>query len=233
MKKLRITIISYDWPPRNSVSTHRPYSWARYWSENGHEVKVLTAKKKSFDSPLDLDLPKLKGVKVIEVSYKIFGGFILKVSFIEKIGKWLRKKFINHLGPISDPRNAWLYASSPVLSKLARESDVVISTYGPEAAHIIGYKMKILYPSIYWIADYRDLWSDNPSFLETPKKLKEKIQNKEKKIVGEYADLVTTVSEDMCERLNKLHNKITIKITNGFDIDDQIVKKIIYKNCTN
>ena len=46
MRKLRITIVTYDWPPRNSIGTHRPYSWARYWCENGQDVTVLTAKKK-------------------------------------------------------------------------------------------------------------------------------------------------------------------------------------------
>ena len=45
MKKLKIVIISYSWPPRNAISVHRPYSWARYWSEQGNDVTVLTAKK--------------------------------------------------------------------------------------------------------------------------------------------------------------------------------------------
>ena len=225
MSKLRITIVTYDWPPRNSIGTHRPYSWARYWSENGQDVTVLTAKKKNFDSPLDLELPKLNGVKVIEVPYQLFLGPILKFPFIGKIGKWFRKKFVNYLGPNLDPRKAWFLATSPIFSKLARESDVVISTYGPEVAHIIGCRMKMLCPSIYWIADYRDLWSGNPSFESASKILKEKIKKDEKETVGRYADLITTVSEDMCKTLNKLHNKTTVKVTNGFDLEEKIVKK--------
>ena len=46
MKKLKITIITYSWPPRNSISVHRPYSWARYWSQQGHDITILTAKNK-------------------------------------------------------------------------------------------------------------------------------------------------------------------------------------------
>ncbi len=233
MRKLKIAIITYDWPPRNSVSVHRPFSWARYWSEIGHEITVLTSKKKFFDSPLDLELQKLNGVKVIEVPYKINGGSVLKIPLIEKLGKWLRRKFINYLGPNSDPRNYWLYATSPIFSKLARESDVVVSTYGPEVAHIIGSRMKNLNPSIYWIADYRDLWSENPVFFTAPKRLKEKIKYYEKQIVGNNADLVTGVSGDMCKRLTKLHNKSAMKVTNGYDIDDQTIKTIISKNFLN
>ena len=89
MKKLKIVIISYSCTPRNAISVHRP-SWARYWSENGHEVTVLTAKKQSYDQPLDLDFPILDKVKVIELSYGIFWVPLLKFPIVEKIGKWLK-----------------------------------------------------------------------------------------------------------------------------------------------
>lgn len=225
MKKLKITIITYSWPPRNSISTHRPYSWARYWSEKGEDVTVLTAKKQTFDHPLDLELPNLKGVKVIEVQYPFFGSWLLKFTPIEKIAKLIRFKFLNFFRADNDPRNNWFLTSSPIFSKIARDTDVVISTYGPEVSHIIGCRMKMLCPSIYWIADYRDLWSDNPNLVYTSKKLKQKIKKKEKETVGKYADLITSVSDDICLRLNKLHKKPAIKITNGFDIYDRIVKK--------
>ncbi len=176
MKKLKILIISYSWPPRNAISVHRPYSWARYWSEQGNDVTVLTAKKQIFDSPLDLDLPHLKNVNVIELPYYLFWSPLLKFPFIEKIGKWFKKKFSNYLEPSYDPRNYWYYSTSPIFSKIARNVDVVISTYGPEVSHSIGCKMKILNPSIYWIADYRDLWSENPGLDDAPKKLKNKIK---------------------------------------------------------
>jgi len=225
MKKLKITIITYSWPPRNSISTHRPYSWARYWSEKGVDVTVLTAKKQTFDHPLDLELPSLKGVKVIEVQYPFFGSWLLKFTPVEKIAKLIRFKFLNFFRADNDPRNNWFLTSSPIFSKIARDTDIVISTYGPEVSHIIGCRMKMLCPSIYWIADYRDLWSDNPNLVYTSKKLKEKIKKKEKETVGKYADLITSVSDDICLRLNKLHKKPAIKITNGFDLYDRIVKK--------
>ena len=228
MKKLKITIVTYSWPPRNSISTHRPYSWARYWSEKGEDVTILTAKKQSFDHPLDLELSKLKGVKVIEMPYQFFGSWIVKFSPIEKIAKLFRFKFLNYLGEVNDPRNNWFLTSSPIFSKIARESDIVISTYGPEVSHTIGCRMKMLCPSIYWIADYRDLWSDNPSLINATKRLKESLSKEEIETV-KYADLTTSVSKDICQRLHKLHNKTSIKITNGFDVNEKIVKKDLSK----
>lgn len=228
MKKLKITIVTYNWIPRNTISTHRPYSWARYWSKNGHDVTVLTAKKQSFDRPLGLNLPELKNVKVIETPYKLFWGPILKFSLIEKTSKLLRKKFLNYIGPYFDPRNTWYSATSPVFSKLARDTDILISTYGPEAAHTIGSKMKIINPKIYWVADYRDLWTENPSFIDLNKRLKEKIKKIEIETLRN-ADLISSVSHDMSLRLKQLHKKPSIKITNGFDIDDKVLKKNLLK----
>ena len=232
MKRLKITIITYSWPPRNSMSTHRPYSWARYWSEKGADVTVITAKKKIFDHPLDMELPKLEGVKVIEVSYNVkWSGLVnapLKYSIIKKLSKWFRKKIIDHTGYNIEPRNAWSEAANPIANKLARNQDIVISTFGPQAAHIIGCKMKILNPSIYWIADYRDLWSDNPGLESVSKALKKKLSKEEIETI-KYADLTTSVSEDICQRLHKLHKKTSVKITNGFDINKVTVKKNLTK----
>ena len=232
MKRLKITIITYSWPPRNSMSTHRPYSWAYYWSKKGADVTVLTAKKKIFDQPLDMELPKLEGVKVIEVPYQLKWSKLLsaplKYAIIKKISKWFRKKLIDYTGYNIEPRNAWAHAASPIANKLARNQDIVISTFGPQAAHIIGSKMKILNPSLYWIADYRDLWSDNPGLESVNKELKEKMSKDEIETV-KYADLTTSVSEDICQRLYKLHKKTSIKITNGFDINKKKVKKNLSK----
>ena len=61
---MRILIITYDWPPRNSIATHRPYSWAKYWSNNETQISVLTAKKKPYDEPLNLILPVIDKLNV-------------------------------------------------------------------------------------------------------------------------------------------------------------------------
>jgi glycosyltransferase involved in cell wall biosynthesis len=232
MKRLKITIVTYSWPPRNSMSTHRPYSWARYWSKKGADVTVLTAKKKFFDYPLDMELPKLEGVKVIEVPYNVKWSRVvdapLKYTIIKKVSKWFRKKFTEYTGYNIEPRNTWSQAANPIANKLARDQDIVISTFGPQAAHIIGCKMKILNPSIYWIADYRDLWSDNPGLENVNKVLKKKLSKEEIETI-KYADLTTSVSEDICKRLHKQHKKTSIKITNGFDINKVTVKKNLSK----
>lgn len=218
----KVLIITYDWPPRNSIATHRPYSWARYLSEKGVEVTVLTAQKQFFDEPLDLDLPKLDGVRVVEVGYKVMMPMSTSSKNINP-QRWMRllkkiKGFITNLsGWEYDIRSNWAGAAEWMIKEVGVDFDVVISTYGPDSAHLIASKFKKMNPLLYWVADYRDLWSQNARKADSYF-FKKIIKRKEVKVVG-GVDLFTTVSHELSEVLRQLVIKKPEVIYNGFDID--------------
>lgn len=193
----------------------------------------LLQKKQSYDEPLDLSLPKIDGVDVIEVSYQDLITWLpnklLKIPSILAFSKRIKASMIGLIGGTWDPREAWLSAALDVAKELASKNDVVISTFGPSVAHFIACEMKKKNPSIYWIADYRDLWSENPNLVQAPNKYKAELRNTEINTVGKYADLLTAVSEDMVKKLTKLNNKTTIRMPNGFDINEEDVRKIFLK----
>ena len=87
--KLNIVIITYAWPPYNAIGTYRPYAWAKYWKKLGHNITVITAKKQAFDTPDDLNLPLIPGVKIVEINYKYYGklfsGFLNFLFFKNRI----------------------------------------------------------------------------------------------------------------------------------------------------
>ncbi len=218
----KILIVTYDWPPRNSIATHRPYSWAKYWSEYGLEVTVLTASKKFYDQPLDLDLPKLNGVKVVEADYNrlISISNTVENEIISSLIKPLKKlkSFISTIfGWEYDIRSSWAGVATPMIKQLGTDFDVIISTYGPDSAHKIASKFKKSNPSIFWVADYRDLWSQNSrkkySYLS-----RTFIRRNEVEVVG-LADMYTTVSEELAQTLKELVIKTPEVIFNGFDVD--------------
>ena len=235
---MRIVIVTYNWPPRNSISTHRPYSWASYWSKKGAKVTVLTAEKQTFDEPLDMALPDLEGVNVIQVPYvdlfNLLPIKLVKFPFILNIAKKIKLWQIRNLGISWDPRKAWSLAAASIAARLAMKNDIVVSTFGPSSAHVIACKMKKINPSLFWVADYRDLWSDNPNLVGSRSGRIDKIRRDEISTVGAYADCVTAVSEDMVQKLSKLTKKKVFKFTNGFDIDEKTLKqnykKISYKS---
>lgn len=217
---IKILIITYNWPPRNAIGSHRPYSWAKYWSLFGAKVTVLTAKKTPFDAPLDLSLPKLEGVEVIEVPYQ---NLFPKSKLIGSptIKRWLKriKLIVNKSTstPI-DVRKSWeKQVKKRIDQGVFAGYDVLVSTYGPASTHLIACYLKSKHPEVKWVADYRDLWSNNhvTSLTKTQRALYQKMETES---VGAFSDVITTVSKDLSLSLHSLHKIKCHVITNGFDI---------------
>lgn len=227
--ELNILIITYNWPPRNAIGTHRPYSWAKYWGAAGNRVSVLTARKYSFDSPLDLDLPALTQTDVFEVGYLPSGGtrgpenaasaFRMPKDRSSKL-KMLAARVQPFLPIELSPRMLWLRPAFRLGQKIVQQKNinVIVSTYGPQATHEIAYRLKVKYPHLFWVADYRDLWSSQLA-RQTPPPLRILMQRREIRTVGALADMVTTVSEGLGRNLRSFLSKATYTIENGFDAE--------------
>jgi len=226
---LRITIVTFAWPPRNSIGAHRPYSWARYWAAAGAEVRVLTARKYDYDQPLDLTLPPLPGVEVIETDYA--KG---RVSLAQRLARgplkapalWLYRRLRGKVAAVRNPREGWLAAVRPHLADLATRSDVVVSTYDPRMVHQIAALMKTANPRLFWVADYRDLWSLNhaPDWTDAQRTAEAAT---ERATVAALADLVTSVSDDLARAQGEWSAKPWLAVTNGFDVDLSAIREAI------
>lgn len=88
--------------------------------------------------------------------------------------------------------------------------DVIVSSYMPFDAHRLAYRLKQIYPHTYWIADYRDFFSDpmlrsRPGFSQR--------QDRHVKVLS-LADEVTTVSYGLRARLNPFHANVRV-VRNG------------------
>lgn len=224
-------IVTYEWPPRNSIGAHRPYAWAKYWSQAGERVTVLTAKKQAFDKPLDSCLEHLPDVKVVEIAYgnknKLINA-LLKFDGLRALARnlkaWVGKKGVS----IGDMRSSWRDAAYEVAISLAKENDVIVSTYGPTAAHLIANDMKSAYPDLFWVADYRDLWSQSHTVTYSEES-RACARDLELNTVGLRADLISAVSDDLVARLENFVSKKAIQIPNGFDVDFDILERRLAK----
>lgn len=227
---MRILIISVFFPPLNSIASHRPYSWAKYWTLEGHDVTVLTIPKVECGSNLCLPNP---GFKVMEVEMP---GIVssLKAGYREAQGQtkinpiknffmkgyhYLRhERGIFNACRMPDFTDLWI---NPATKAIVKEGkwDLVVSTSGPYAVHFIANQMKKRGLAKKWIADFRDLWTDNHAFPGVfPFNLVEGFV--EKKIL-QNADRLTIVSPVWADNLAIRHplKKIDV-IENGFDPDD-------------
>ena len=73
---MKILIIAKYFPPQNSIASLRPYSWAKWWSNLGHEVTVVSTKKIPWENDLKLDC---SGFDLIEIPVPV-GSFLDRIN---------------------------------------------------------------------------------------------------------------------------------------------------------
>ena len=235
---MKILIISTFFPPLNSIASLRPYSWAKYWSQAGHDVTVLTTEKnKDADDALSLHL---NGFKIVEVPYPELikrlkqdynsdkknerksdqpapRNFLKKL--LTKFFHYLRfDKGVFHSCRMPDITDLWVNRAYKSI-KSEGPWDSIISTSGPYTTHLIAHKLKKNDLSKIWIADYRDSWSNNFIYKGIfPFNFIERLVEKH---ILQKADLVTTISKPFAEMIAKEFNHPNVQvIENGFDIEE-------------
>lgn len=243
--KLKILIISHRFPPLNTMGSLRPYFWAKYWARIGYDVCVLTFKKESFDGPLNLqiDPDEMRAVRIEEIPYwrsirkysidqgKSFKNIhrdskSIKTPLLLKLIKILVKNIRKLTGMRLYNDYLWALPAYRRAFEIYREwpFNVIVSSYGPAASHIIAgiLKRKL---NVFWVADYRDLWYENHfCSVKWPFSYLDKIMED---FFVKKADLFTTVSDPLKEKLASRFGYKAITIENGFDVEelDKIEKK--------
>lgn len=220
---MKILIISYHFPPVMIVGGMRALSWAKYWSEAGHDITVIAGKyfSNKKNAKILIDVPKSVAVEYIDSLHSQIQ------SSTEIVGSQfsIKGKLINAIklhAPIVDFDYKFIKEAKKKLRILKSQKeyfDFIISTSSPSSAHIIGLYAKKLFGSK-WVADFRDLREQS---IDSPKfgPLRERaLTNFEKKVLKE-ADIITTVSEDLNNILKKKISFIESKaksycIYNGF-----------------
>jgi glycosyl transferase family 4/glycosyl transferase family 1 len=164
-RSLRILIVTHAFPPMNSIASHRPYSWARFWRDEGHEVHVLTPSKHPFDGTMDLERD-MHGIHVHEVGYLPLRASRPRTDPVlcSEVGRWEWLKTITRrarfsLAMFGDPR---LFAYLPMVRagmKMMKQArmDFIIATSPPEVVFFVARTLS-LRSGVPWIADFRDLW---------------------------------------------------------------------------
>ncbi|HKP10675.1 MAG TPA: glycosyltransferase, partial [Blastocatellia bacterium] len=102
----------------------------------------------------------------------------------------------------------------------SREVAAIYSTSFPVTAHLAAYRLKRASGKP-WIADFRDLWTEN-HYADYDSRLRKRIDQRIEARLLEHADVITTVSDEWAETLRRLTRgrKRVEVIRNGFDADE-------------
>lgn len=238
MKK--VLIITYYFPPAGGAGVQRWLKFVKYLPQYGCEPLVLTvdgnyASYPQKDASLAADIPS--GLKVVRTktreilsTYKKlspqkqipYGGFAneLNPGLFQKIARFIRGNFF-----LPDPRKAWNRFALPEAVSLIENENIgtVITTGPPHSTHLVGLKLKKRYPSLKWIADLRDPWTDiyYNDVLYQGRLAKRMNLAMERKVLNS-ADVLVTVSEGV-KRNFCSHAPVGHKfhvIPNGYDAPD-------------
>ena len=239
MPNKKILIVTYYWPPSGGSGVQRWLKFVKYLTRMGWEPYVFTPENPSFtirDSSLSKDIPdlvevikfpiwepyhiffrlqRLMGKKNAEQSDLITTG---KKTFFQKISAWIRGNFF-----IPDARVFWVKPSVRFLTDFVQSNEIhrIITTGPPHSIHLIGLRLKQRLPSLNWIADFRDPWSEW-DLLDTLS-LNRWARNRHRKLelgVLTQADKVVTIAPYHVRRLEALGSRKVELITNGFDTED-------------
>ena len=227
MKK--VLLVSYNSAPADSMGALRISKFLKYLPEYGYQPYILGGGMCDYDNPYILKPryfdPYQFGKKCGNLGRRYFRSRFSSCDGYVNIERVIaRSSRTRGLWPLSEVRMPdkfmfWILPAIMLGIKLLRKHDfcLIYSSSGPASSTIVASVLQ-RYSHLPWIAEFRDLWSDNhvdkrcrpihtiDSFLED-------------RCLKNCAGIVT-VSEPLRERLLNRHGKDTYVIYNGYDEED-------------
>jgi hypothetical protein len=226
-----VLIISYYFPPDPAIGGLRIKGLAENLHEYGWNPIILT--KKIPVNPCVIynivTTPYSEHDRIGYLKEKI--GMDKRVGVMTQLGinsnwdkKTLKEMILNLIPEIlayPDSQKGWHKCAYKECENVLKNEkiDAIISSAMPITCHLVANDLKMKY-NIPWIADFRDLWTQNP--YRTPySPIRNYFEKRLEIKTFEKADSLTTVSKHLAESLRLLHGKIPVySILNGFDIKE-------------
>jgi glycosyltransferase involved in cell wall biosynthesis len=230
---MRILLVAPMFPPQRGVAPLRTHSFATVWAKAGHDVTVLTTEKRSDQVGLKL---LTDGFQVVELPYRAQWPFEL-VRRLSREGlaeanaaprPSIRSRLLTPFRALKARTGIFSAVRQPDLTDGWIRSatdwaldygpwDVVVSSGGPPAAHLVALGIKARGRCGNWAADFRDLWTDNHIYIGLfPFTLVER--QRERRVLANVNRLVT-VSPELAQRLVAKAGKKVEVIYNGYDAE--------------
>jgi glycosyltransferase involved in cell wall biosynthesis len=230
----RLLLISYWYPPVNAIASVRAAKFVKYLPQYDVEPIVLTSRFGTITSPrfLGQDVPNgaiVYRTRTFDAAETIKNLLSFNASIYDSTTSILTdpgpvKRRITRLYysifDTPDPQLGWYILSQRRAVQIARDEkiDIIVSSSPPGSAHLLAAHVKKK-TGLPWIADYRDLWSNNHYYYVKGNAMRRIDAWLERKAL-EAADRLITVSAPLAERLCDYLKRDVEIIPNGFDPDD-------------
>ena len=230
-----LLIVTFWYPPFQAVASNRTAAFAKYMERLGWKVHVITAAVSPllFDGLLypyervgNENILRINGFTVSALLRKMPGGGAAAKGELKAAtrgqGKSLKAflyRCYDNLACFPDDTWPWFLAARGRVTAMARkiQPDIVISSSFPVTAHLLASRISSKL-GIPWIADYRDLWTQNHSrdFFPWVRSMHRRL---EKRCLANALACVT-VSEPLQKTLEAFAGVQTRVIENGYDEEE-------------
>jgi glycosyltransferase involved in cell wall biosynthesis len=237
---MKVLIVSFWFPPANVVGAIRVGKLARYLDRHGYEVRVLTTKIDG-DRSLPLEIPieqviytdyrqRKDRLSLLGRSFRGRAAAALsvsgKVSLVENnrpskpAWDWLQRQYYA-LIHIPDMRSDWIKTAVPAGRRLVEEwrPDIIFASAPPFTGLIVAGRLGRSF-DIPWVADFRDLWVDNPYYGYREPGWRRPVDAMIERLMVKNAAALVTVSPVWAEQLRRRHSKPADVVYNGYAEED-------------
>lgn len=227
---MKVLVISFFYPPFNSVGAVRVSKFTKYLPQYGWTPHVLTVDQDDLPSTLEVEIPvdsihrvrqfDINGFPKVWLKRKTVSqsGYITSAGLMKPVVEMFGRAY-RQLVNFPDGQIGWYpYAVRAGAEIIKTEKpDALLSSSLPATSHLIAYRLSGA-SGLPWIADLRDPWTENQNFKRVqPLRALERIL--ETRVLGQASALVT-VTEPWAARLRERFQKPVYVIPNGFDSSD-------------
>jgi glycosyltransferase involved in cell wall biosynthesis len=235
---MKVLIVSFWFPPSNLVGAIRVGKLARYLDRRGHDLRVLTTDIGE-DRSLPLEIPKEQVICTdycqradwLPLLVRCFRRRPPATSDADGEASQARgrgsskslwdalRRHYQGLMHIPDLRRDWIKTAIPAGRRLIEKwkPDIIFASAPPFTGLIIASRLSRAF-DIPWIADFRDLWVDNPYYSEPG--WRRRIDAVLERATVRGAAALVTVSPVWAEQLRRRHGKAAEVVFNGYAEED-------------
>jgi glycosyltransferase involved in cell wall biosynthesis len=234
-------LIAYYYPPDPASGSNRAEGLSRCLPEYGWDVTVVTATYPG-------RVTQMAGTNCLEVAdpgiladwRRRFPGKVEVKSVAGRgtampmIRRSLLRQVAYEVLCYPDSQLGWRKPCWEACRSYATQHpiDMVLTTSMPVTSHLVGRDLKRAGLIYHWVADLRDLWTQN-HYREKYSRLRDWLERRLEKRTLASADCLVTTSEPWAQTLGDLHPLVPIEsITNGFQPSAQTEPVVLAERFT-
>jgi glycosyltransferase involved in cell wall biosynthesis len=229
---MRILLISYYFPPHNTVGAVRTGKTAKYLSRLGQDVRVITAAEHPGLQPtLPVEIPddqvlRIRWPSADRLTARLLARRRAAIASGELAPHGAGSALASRIGHVyrtlmhfPDETGIGLPHAYIAAARLIRawRPDVIFASASPYGALVLAATLSSRF-GVPWVGELRDLWTENHAYpYPRVRRLLEAAL--ERRVMRSASGLVT-VSGPLADQLQRTHGRPTAVVLNGFDPTD-------------